>query len=303
MSIRLVSLKDIDFDSSPHTRYEIRDDVVEDYSVEYKKKNPKLPMPDLFIQGKGPFFLVADGLHRCHAAMQAGLDQLVCQVHIGDYFACLRFAANCNITHGLRRSQKDKQCVVESLLMQGGTKFTNNVLSEMCGIDPEYIAKIRKLLEEVGSVEPVKQRVDAKGNPVMVRTPKVETKDYTGFKIPEPLIPLWQRRFESVELQKEIDALKKRLSLAHSMNDPLYAEVDFEAVAACLQKLKHTLGVTFVWAVCSQCQGHPDTQPKGKCPMCLDRGLCSEFRYKSCTPKEIQELRKKVSDETPALPS
>lgn len=297
MPIRLVNLKDVDFDGSPHVRFEIRQDVVEEYAEEYKKKNPKLPMPDVFINGKGPFYLVGDGLHRIHGALKAGLNQLICQVHNGDYYACLRFAAGQNITHGLRRSPKDKQCIVETLLMQGGTKYTNTVLSEMCGLDPEYIAKIRKLLEEVGSVKPVTQRVDAKGKPVMVRTPKVETKDYTGYKIPETLVPLWQRRFESVALQKEVEALKKRLSLAYSMKDPLFAEVDFDALASCFQKLKSVLDVTFVWAVCSQCQGHPETQPNSKCPMCLDRGLVSEFRYKTCTPKEIQELRKKVTDE------
>lgn len=297
MPIRLVALADIDLDGSPHTRYTLHPDVIEEYGEVMKSKKSKMPEVKLWKSPKHNLYYVSDGLHRIHGAHAAGLTHIAAMVLNGTWADCLKDACQQNLTHGLRRSVEDKRCLVETVLMNGGDKWTNDAIAELTHVSRPTVIKIRELLEEHNTIKPAPVRTNTEGEKKTVSVSK-EEKDRTGTVIPKDLHPLWSRRKEPSRLIKILDGLRQEMYLAHQSEDALYAEVDFNALAADLQKIVVNLKLAIPWAVCTQCQGRLEVQPDKKCPMCKGRGMISQFRYDHCSPEEIKAIREK-SNEAP----
>lgn len=112
--------------------------------------------------------------------------------------------------------------------------------------------------------------------------------DAVGRTIPDALVPLWNRRSEVTGLLNEITRIKSALKLAQEAKDPLFAEVNFSAAIADLDRAFTAIQCAKPHAVCTLCQGHPDTQPDGICRMCLGRGLISQFRWDRLVPDEVK---------------
>ncbi len=114
--------------------------------------------------------------------------------------------------------------------------------------------------------------------------------DSVGRVIPPSLMGYWNRRSEVQELLNSISRIKSRLKLAQDEKDLMYAEVNFSAALGDLEKAWTSIQCAKPHAVCTVCQGHPDTQPDGHCRLCLGRGLISKFRWDRLVPEEIKKV-------------
>lgn len=116
--------------------------------------------------------------------------------------------------------------------------------------------------------------------------------DSTGWPIPTDLASLWQRGEEVEAILHYLSKLKASLGAYQDADDPLWREVNFSAVLGDLEKAWTAIQCAKPYAVCTQCQGHPEVND-GKCKLCKGRGLISKFRYDRLVPNEIKEIRNK----------
>lgn len=138
------------------------------------------------------------------------------------------------------------------------------------------------------------------GSPVTAKTIKAAAKvvdaeevfkDAVGREIPKKLVPLWQRADEIKDLMALVSKAKCAIAKAHEEKDIMYAEVNNTAVGD-LDRAYHAIKCGIPYAVCPDCQGHPESQPKSQCRLCLGRGLISQFRWKM-VPEEKRNIIEK----------
>lgn len=113
----------------------------------------------------------------------------------------------------------------------------------------------------------------------------------TGFPIPKPLIPLFERE-EIHELKHHLTVVICALEKAAKADDALFGEVNTTGTASDLRKISQHLSRAIPYAVCYLCQGNPKTQPKGQCQMCKGRGFISKYLLNS-VPQELITVRAK----------
>jgi hypothetical protein len=307
MLLETVSLRDIDVKSSPQVRREIHTEAVEDYSKVYKNKKP-MPKATLCKVGIS-HYLVADGMHRVLAMMNAGVAERAFDVFQGSYEDCLLFAAGANQAHGVRRSSADKRTAIRSVLMTFPKK-SNTAIAEIVGVTDKTVAEVRKELEKTGIVSEEKTRTgkdgksygsrsgnsepEANGEPQPVRrgTPTLVEKvvDDMGIEVPQKALIFWNRRQEVQELMTSISRVKTQLAKSLQHHDPLYAEVS-NTIIADLERVYGSLSVAKPYTVCPRCQGKlPDN-----CTTCSKRGLISKFYWDVQIDAETKKLREKIA--------
>jgi hypothetical protein len=139
-----------------------------------------------------------------------------------------------------------------------------------------------------------KGKVTAKAIKVEAKKAEIEAEvvvqDCDGVDVPKALIPLWDRGSEISGVLHTLSGVKAALRAAQAQDDPLWRQVNFTAALADLSKCWTAIQVAKPYAVCPQCQGHPEVQ---KCRLCLNTGIIGKFRYQS-VPKELLDVRKKA---------
>lgn len=300
---KIVFLKEINIEGSPHVRQCYRADIVSEYAERYKLgKKHGMPLPTLFKVGKD--LLIGDGWHRINAMQEAGLKAGTFDVITGTYEDCVKFALGSNTVHGLRRTNADKrQCAI--LAVTKFPKQSNNALAEMCDVSDMLIAEVRKELENSGKVEVVKTRVGADGREQKTDRTKESNAnksgaqkdggvsggnkafDATGYPLTEKALLVWKRRDEALKVVSSIAAIGKLFEEAKKNKDLLYREVNFNAVEASLSALQSSAAVSVPHAVCPACQGIiVDT-----CTLCKGRAVISKFKYESTISEKDRKLR------------
>jgi hypothetical protein len=87
-----------------------------------------------------------------------------------------------------------------------------------------------------------------------------------------------------------LSRVKGALRSAQDDKDLLFAEVNFSSALSQLDQARYDIKSAKPFAVCPTCQG----QVSDKCTLCRGRGLISEFRWKTCVPREVKEFRFKA---------
>lgn len=113
-------------------------------------------------------------------------------------------------------------------------------------------------------------------------------RDATGYAIPAAIRPLWARSEEAKVICQQISKVRVLMRNLQASDDPLYAEVNINAVYGHLNDAYRECAQAIPHAVCPYCQG----QTPAKCMFCKGRGLVSKFRFEM-TPVELIEVRKK----------
>jgi hypothetical protein len=116
--------------------------------------------------------------------------------------------------------------------------------------------------------------------------------DDMGRRLPEHVVPLWERGREAQEMLTALSRIRVTLRKAQESRDPLFAEVPFSGCLAHLDQVYDCVQVAKPYAVCAYCQGHG-------CKACAQRGLVSKFRYKT-VPRELQEAAEQIIKEEQA---
>ncbi len=116
-------------------------DIVRDYAEAYQCGLILEPL-EVFNEPGTERYIVADGEHRLLALRSAGIKEVEVRIHKGDEIDALDFAIDCNQTHGLRRSKKDKyksfRRIMETKLKD---KYrTDTELSEKLGVSKRTVS-------------------------------------------------------------------------------------------------------------------------------------------------------------------
>lgn len=291
-------LADISPDS-PTVRHNIREETVDEYADHYRSKR-QMPPVVIFADAKVKKYYLADGAHRCAAVALIGRKAIDAIVQQGDYEAALSYALQANAQHGLPRSSADKRKCIREALKQW-PKFSNAMLSKVCDVDDHTVADVRKELEVTKVIEPTPRRVSSRGTTVpsqlVTRTePRISevgpkpVVDKNGTPIPKAVIQYWERAIEVTAILAQITEVMNSLKQAETEKDLMFAECNLSAALGHLENARSITACAAPHAVCTQCQGHPSTQPKGECRLCFGRGVISKFRFERLVPSEIQAM-------------
>ena len=299
--IKTIFLEDVDVDHSPMVRADLRPEVIEEYSAIYKKDKKKMPVIDLFMEAGNKKLLIGDGMHRLQAMRSLNFKACQANVHAGVYEDALKYALLANERHGIRRSQADKRRAVEEAIKQW-PKVSNVQIATLASVDDHTVKAVRDWLEQQGKVapEPIRTSKDGAERPASISktsesrgsdTPrKLEAKCKTGAVLTVQALKYWNRSGEIKELLDELTAFERKLKRAQSMEDLMYGEINISAALADIDKIYTNLQTGLPYAVCTQCQGQPKTQPKGECRLCKGRAVISKFRWDK-VPAEIRKMR------------
>lgn len=112
--------------------------------------------------------------------------------------------------------------------------------------------------------------------------------DSVGRIIPNGAVAYWNRKREIQMLLEAIKLAVEQISSGHESKDLMFSEIPESAVAD-LKSAYASIQCGIPYAVCPQCQGHPEVQPKGECRLCKGRGLVSKFRWNT-VPAETRAM-------------
>jgi N6-adenosine-specific RNA methylase IME4 len=131
-------------DGGTQSRVEQNQLVIDDYA-EKMLAGDVFPPPTVFFDGSS--YWLADGFHRVNAAIQAGFEEIYCEVKSGALRDAVLYSVGANAKHGLRRTNEDKRHVVTVLLNdEEWGKWSNVKIAEMCGVSDTFVSNIRTLL-------------------------------------------------------------------------------------------------------------------------------------------------------------
>lgn len=122
------------------------------------------------------------------------------------------------------------------------------------------------------------------------KTEKVEL-DKVGTPIPIEALPYWERQQEVQDVLSQISKLKSKVLKAREGEDPLWMVVD-NFVGERFDQVHSVISQAKPFAVCTQCMGSPSMQPSG-CSFCHSTGLISKWKWDTCSPKELKDIRAK----------
>lgn len=101
-------------------------------------------LPPLSLFFDGVHFWLADGFHRYHACLQAGIERISAEIRTGSRRDAVLYAAGANTAHGLRRSNEDKRRAVSMLLEDPQwDQWSDNAIAKACGVSQPFVATVR----------------------------------------------------------------------------------------------------------------------------------------------------------------
>lgn len=123
-------------------RTEINQSIVSEYSEALKTGTV---FPPVIVFEDGASIWLADGFHRYHAHLHAGLSEIDCDVRIGTQRQAILFSLSANASHGLRRTNEDKRKAVMTLLNDPEwSSWSDREISRQCGVGAPFVGDLRK---------------------------------------------------------------------------------------------------------------------------------------------------------------
>ena len=161
--------------------------------------------PVVFRQGPdGDEYFLADGFHRVHAYLKAGIETAMFDVRAGGSTAfrlAKLWSIQSNITHGLKRSNADKRRAVEMLLAdEEWSSNSDRWIAETAGVSHTTVQRAKELAQCANPV--------ISGSVIPEFRTGVDGKQYQAKKSSQP------RRTAGPDLTSLTDDQTQRLSLA-----------------------------------------------------------------------------------------
>lgn len=157
----ILQLDQVSLMGDTQPRAALDDYLIAEYAEGYRAN---ADFPPIVVFFDGATYWLVDGFHRRWAAIKAGLKTLPCIVHQGTLQDARWFSYAVNQTHGLRRSNADKEKAVQQALHhEKGAGMSDNAIAEYLGVSHPFVGKIRKQLEADSSLETVTSRTGKDG--------------------------------------------------------------------------------------------------------------------------------------------
>lgn len=141
MTTKTIPLDKITIDGGTQARAALNEDVVAEYA-EAIIGGANMPPVVVFQDGKK--FWLADGFHRYHAHRKARAAAVDAEVRTGTRRDAILHSVGANAAHGLRRTNADKRCAVQTLLSdkEWGT-WSDRHIADACGVSHPFVAALR----------------------------------------------------------------------------------------------------------------------------------------------------------------
>lgn len=168
--------------------------------------------PPVTVFYDGSDYWLADGFHRIEAAKRAGLTEIGADVRPGDVSAAQWYSLGVNQTHGLRRSNEDKQHAVKAALMHPKSiSLSNTQIARHCGVAESSVRIWRAQLEATSQIAKSSVRTGADGRVIdisnigrKIEPPQIERLPFDAdYDDDEPLSPYEQQLADRYQPEPE----------------------------------------------------------------------------------------------------
>lgn len=131
----------IRIDGGTQPRAQTEEAVIGDYA-EAMKEGVQFPKVIVFYDGAA--YWLADGFHRVEAAKRVGHTDIAAEVRQGTQRDAILFSVGANADHGLRRTNADKQRVVQRLLSDDEwAAWSNREIARRCAVSEGLVRSLR----------------------------------------------------------------------------------------------------------------------------------------------------------------
>lgn len=181
--------------------------AVDDYT-DAMQEGVKFPPVVVFYDGSD--YWLADGFHRCKAAFGAGMDEIACDVHQGTREDAQWYSFSANKTHGLRRTNDDKQRAVKAALKHPtGAGKSNREIGRHVGVDEATVRGWREKLHLSAEVPQMTTRtVTRNGKAYQQDTTRIGKPAPDAAPQPEPAPrSKWQETREKAAYRRFVDGI------------------------------------------------------------------------------------------------
>lgn len=167
-----ILIDEIRIDGGTQPRAQIDAQAVSDYT---EAIGDGVELPPVIVFNDGASKWLADGFHRYHAHRNAGKVSIAADLRSGTQRDAILFSVGANSSHGLRRSNADKQKAVDTLLADAEWgAWSDSAIAKACGVHHSTVALHRKSLAESASEKPVERTYTSKhGTTATMNTAKI----------------------------------------------------------------------------------------------------------------------------------
>jgi hypothetical protein len=103
--------------------------------------------PPIVVFHNDKEYWLADGFHRCEAAILISKKTISAEIRKGDYREALLFAAGANAEHGVRRTNEDKRKAVMTLLEdEEWRQWSDQEIARRTRCTQPFVSKLRKMV-------------------------------------------------------------------------------------------------------------------------------------------------------------
>jgi len=147
-------IRDIRLDCGTQSRASLNQDTINQYA-EDMTEGAVFPPPVVFYDGEK--YILSVGFHRVHAALQAGFQDMECEVRNGTLRDAILFSIKSNADHGLPRTNADKKHAVKMAfqqLMEDGRNIrdvddvSHTEVAKMAAVHRQYVLSVRGDIEK-----------------------------------------------------------------------------------------------------------------------------------------------------------
>ena len=149
--IQNLTLDQIRINGGTQPRVAINHDIVDEYAEKYGSGVDMLPVTVFF---DGVTYWLADGFHRYWANKRIECNQIFAEVHQGTRRDAILYSVGANATHGLHRTNADKENAVRTLLTnplvsldESGKPWSDRGIARHCRISAPTVAKYRHTIK------------------------------------------------------------------------------------------------------------------------------------------------------------
>ena len=145
-----LALKQLCTEGGTQPRVAINEETVAEYA-DLLKEGTEFPAVVAFYDTE--VYWLADGFHRYHAHVRAGLKKIEVDVRDGSLRDAILYAVGANTEHGLRRTNEDKRKAVTTMLTHDlaktgsdGHPWSDREIAKMCRVSAMTVNRIRREL-------------------------------------------------------------------------------------------------------------------------------------------------------------
>lgn len=140
----------LELDERLQCRAEVPKEILDEYADAWKAG---VKFPEVVVYQVDDRFLVVDGFCRVVSAQSIGKSKVPCVVHQGTFKDALRAACGANVSHGLRRTNADKNKAAR-IAIENFPELSSREIGDLCGVSHAYVQNLRKPKEAKPEVEP-----------------------------------------------------------------------------------------------------------------------------------------------------